>query len=209
MGLNDIEICANALVRLGAIPIQSFDDATDIATACKTIYFSKKKYILSSYPWRFSMKFIQLSRDVMPPDAQWRYQFTLPSDRIQSGFPAVYTSNSIGANTINDWTIIGNKLMTNEKEIWVKYQYDVEESLWPEYFIELMIKIMQVELVQIVTDNTQLYQELKYEVYGVPSDGGFGGLVNMVQNIDSRDTPTTYIKDFALTDARVLNVKYQ
>lgn len=206
MSLTDIEICSNALIRLGAIPIQSFDDKTDIATACKNIYGPKKKYMLSFYPWRFSMKFSQLSRDLETPVAHWKYQYTLPSDKIQAGFPEVYTSNNINSYTIDDWEIIGNKLMTNEPEIWVKYQFNINEELWPEYFTELMIKVMQVELCQIVTDNTTLFQELKYEVYGTPTQNGLGGIVNTTMYLDSRDTPSVYIKDFSLTDARYSNI---
>jgi hypothetical protein len=202
MALTDVEICANALVRLGAQPIQSFSDGTDVATFCETIYNQKKKYLLSSYPWRFSMKYLQLSRDSAAPTAQWSYQYTMPADRIQSGMPAVYTSSDVGAGSIRSFEIIGNKLMTDETEIWVQYQYDVDESLWPEYFTELMIMVMKVELAQLVTDNTQLYQETKLEVYGTPSEGGFGGLVNITRNLDSRDNPTIYITDFTLVNAR-------
>jgi len=202
MALTDVQICANALVRLGAQPIQSFSDGTDIATFCNTIYDSKKKYILSSYPWLFSMKFAQLSRDTARPAAQWKYQYTLPADRVKSGMPAVYTSSDEYAPPIKAWTIVGNKLMAHEKEIWVKYQYNVDESLWPEYFTELMINVMKAELAQLVTDNTQLYQEIKLEVYGTPTEGGFGGLVNIARSLDSRDAPTTYINDFTLVNAR-------
>lgn len=203
MALTDVQICANALVRLGAQPIQSFDDGTDIATFCDTIYDAKKKYLLSSYPWRFSMKFMQLSRDATAPTAQWDYQYTLPADRVQSGFPEVYTSDDTNATPIRSFDIVGNKLMTNEDEIWVKYQYNVDETLWPEYFTELMVMVMKAELAQLVTDNTQLYQEIKLEVYGTPSEGGFGGLVNIARSLDSRDNPTTYITDFSLVNARI------
>lgn len=208
MALTNIAICANALVRLGARPITSFSDGTDIATFCETIYTQKKKFLLSSYPWRFSMKYAQLSRLSDSPDAQWDYQFTLPADRVQAGMPVVYTSEDVGAAPIRDYEIVGNVLMTDEDEIWVKYQYNVDEALWPEYFTELMINVMKTELAYVVTDNAQLYQELKLEVYGTPSEGGFGGMVNMARNLDSRDNPTTYITDFTLINARFKGTGY-
>lgn len=208
MALTDVEICANALVRLGAQPITSFSDGTDVATFCNTIYTQKKKYILSSYPWRFSFKFIQLSRQTATPSMQWKYQYTLPADRVQAGFPAVYTDDDVGALPIREYSIVGNVLMSDQTTLYVKYQYNVDESLWPEYFTELMINIMKVELAYLVTDNTQLYQELKLEVYGTPSEGGFGGLVNQTRNLDSRDNPTTYITDFSLISARFSGTGY-
>lgn len=208
MALTSVQICANALVRLGATPITSFDDGTDVATFCQTIYNQKKKFILSSYPWQFSFKFAQLSRQTATPSMQWEYQYTLPADRIMTGFPAVYTDDDVGARPIREFAIVGNVLMSDEPTLYVKYQYDVDESLWPEYFTELMINIMKVELAYLVTDNTQLYQELKLEVYGTPTEGGFGGLVNMTRNLDSRDNPTTYITDFTLINARFSGTGY-
>lgn len=200
--LTDIQICSNALLRLGAQPIQSFNDGTDIATFCKAIYEQKKIYLFSTFPWSFTMKFIQLSQKTLDPVAQWKYQYSLPADRVSSGMAAVYTTDSINASPINCYTIIGDALMTNEKEIWIRYQYNAHETLWPEYFTELMINVMRAELAQLVTDNTQLYQEIKLEVYGTPSEGGFGGLVNITRNLDSRDNPTIFIQDFSLINAR-------
>ena len=95
MSFTDVQICANALVRLGAEPIQSFDDGTQISTTCDSIYKFKKEYMLAVYPWRFTMKFIQLSRLVTAPTAQWQYQYALPADRVSSGMPAVFQSDGV------------------------------------------------------------------------------------------------------------------
>lgn len=197
-----IEICSNALVRLGAQPIQSFDEGTNIATACETIYNMKKKYALNAYPWRFSMKFAQLSRLTAAPAAAWDYQFTLPSDRIQDGPACVWTSDDTGDIPFRDYTLIGNKLLCNEKEIWVQYQYDVDEANFPPYFTELLVNIMAVELCFLVTDNNSLRQELKLETYGTPSEQGQGGLVAISRAIDSRDTPSVYISSNFLLGGR-------
>lgn len=197
-----IEICTNALVRLGASPIQSFDEGSDIATACELIYNQKKKYALNVYPWRFSMKFAQLSRLTAAPDAQWTYQFALPADRIQDGPAGVFTSSSVGAAPIQAFNLVGKRLMTDEPTIYIKYQYDVDEADFPPYFTELMVGVMMVELCYLVTDSNSLRQELKAEVYGTPSEGGLGGLVSNARTADSRDTPTLQIYSNYLLDIR-------
>ena len=210
MALTSVQICANALLRLGATPIQSFTDGTDLATICNGIYNQKKAYMLSSYPWSFSFKYIQLSRQTATPTAQWSYKFTLPADRVISGMPEIYSSSTVGAVPLPSdyYELVGNVLMSDETELWCKYQYNVDESLWPAYFTELMINIMKVELALPVTENTQLYQELKLETYGTPSEGGSGGLVNMTRFLDSRDNPVTYIRDQSLIIARYTGTIY-
>jgi len=200
--MDGIQICSNALIRLGELPIQSFDDGTDKATTCKAVYPIKRDYMLASYPWRFSMEFMQLSRMTASPTAQWEYQFALPADRVQGGFPEVYSSEAVGARPIRDYKIVGNVLMTSSDEIWVKYQYQVDESLWPPYFTELMISVMKAELTLLISDNQGLDQQNRMEVYGTPTQGGQGGMVGQAMFLDSRDNGTIMVQDFSLINAR-------
>ena len=202
MAYTAVQICAAALVRLGAQPIQAFDEGTDIATTCDTIYYMKKDYILSSYPWSFTKKFAQLSQLAAAPTAQWDYQYTLPADRVSPGFSAVYASEDVSAIPIQDYTIIGNRLMSDSDEIWVEYQYSAEESTWPPYFVELMVVVMMDEICTNVTDNTGLKQTIQANLYGIPSEFGVGGLYGRAMGLDSRDNPVTFVLDSVLLEAR-------
>lgn len=197
-----IKICAEALTRLGATPIQSFEEETDLAVICENIYFTKVKHILSLFPWRFSFKYAQLSRLVDAPLLKWAYQYTLPADRVQSGFPEVYSENRVDALPTNDYELVGDVLMTNLPEVYVKYQYRVNEDFWPPYFVELIINVMLCELAYPVTENASLKSELFLETYGLPSEGGQGGLFNNAMNLDSRDNPTLVLSGNTLIDAR-------
>jgi hypothetical protein len=208
MAFTDVQICANALIRLGAHPIQSFDEGTDIATACDNIYKMKSDYMLSSYPWRFTMKFMQLSRTVAKPVAQWEHQFTLPADRIQSGPPAVYGSDGIMELPMKNYNIVGIHLVSNNPVIWVKYQSRVDESEWSPYFVELMTYVMMGELAVLVTDNASLKQTVDATTYGIPSEYGVGGLYGKAMALDSRDNPTTRLLDDTLLGARFGGVGY-
>lgn len=202
MAFTAVEICANALVRLGATPIQSFDEGTDIATSCQSIYNMKSAYMLAIYPWRFTMKFAQLSRLTVAPTAQWKYQFALPADRLTAGLPAVFTAETVGAIPIQDYTIIGNVLMSDKTELWIEYQSNVDESLWAPYFTELMVSVMMVELSFLITDNASLRQELNTQCYGIPSEFGVGGIYGKAMGLDSRDCPTIQVLDDILLEAR-------
>ena len=205
MAFTAVQICSNALIRLGASPIQSFTEGTDIATTCSSIYDMKKEYMLASYPWRFTKKFVQLSRLTAAPTAQWTYQYTLPSDRLSAGFCAVYTNEDVSAIPIQNYTILGNVLMADVDEVWVEYQYLPDESLWAPYFTELMVHVMMDELVFNVTDNAGLKQNIQMNTYGVPSEFGVGGLYGKAMALDSRDNPTTMVLDSILLEARFGN----
>ena len=202
MAFTAIQICSNALIRLGANPIQSFDEGTDIATICDTIYTAKKEYMMAVYPRRFTKKFAQLSRLTASPTAQWTYQFALPADRVMSGFAAVYTSANARSIPIQDYTIIGNKLMSDHPTLYVEYQAMVDEAIWAPYFVELMTLVMMDEVCFAVTDNVGLKQTIQTNLYGIPSEYGVGGVYGRAMALDSRDNPTTMVLDSVLLEAR-------
>lgn len=202
MAFTAVEICANALVRLGATPIQSFTEGTDIATSCDNIYKMKAAYMLAIYPWRFTKKFAQLSRLTASPTAQWKYQFNLPADKLTAGLPTVFISSSVSSRPIQAYTIIGDVLMCDEDTLWVEYQADVDESEWAPYFTELMVSVMMVELSFLITDNASLRQELTTMTYGIPSEFGVGGVYGKAMALDSRDNPTIQVLDDILLEAR-------
>lgn len=191
--MTPIGICTNALIRLSAEPIEAFDEGTTIANTCEILYTQKKQYIMGIYPWRFTMKFVQLSRLTTVPLIRYKYEYNMPSDRVQGGMPFVATASGTGSSPINDYTIVGDKFLCDEPAVFVQYQYDAPEETWPSYFTELMIEVMKTELVYPVTENGQMYQETKMETYGTPSELGQGGLMGRSMFIDSRDVPTQTI----------------
>lgn len=200
--MTPIGICSNALIRLSAEPIEAFDEGTTIANTCEALYFQKKHYIMGMYPWRFTMKFMQLSRLVTTPLIRYKYEYALPSDRVQGGMPFVVAASGTNCIPTNDYEIIGNKLMCDLETVFVQYQYDAPEEFWPFYFTELIIEVMKTELVYPVTENGQMYQETKMETYGTPSEMGQGGLIGRSMFIDSRDNPTQVIDSNILLNDR-------
>ena len=201
MALTDIEIASLALTKLGDEPIQNFDD-TQRSKAAGQIYAHEKKRILGSYPWKFSFKYAQLSLLLQPPLIQWKYQFTLPPDRISDNMFKVFNSNKVGARTTPNYTVLDNVLLSNFDEIWVMYQYDIDEAMYPPYFESLMVKVMMAEMCFLVTDSTSKELDLKQEVYGTPSELGRGGLFAATMGTDSKDNPLVQIKDFTLIEGR-------
>ena len=72
-----IEILNRALLKLGEPPLSSLSDAA-FGRSYEIIYDDMKKLLLSSYPWRFEVKRVQIARDAEKYDGQYVYR--LPTD---------------------------------------------------------------------------------------------------------------------------------
>lgn len=204
VGTSDIKICSSALLRLGAKAISSFTDGTNRSTLCANIYPSLKEGILSQYDWRFTVSKRQLARSTDLPINEWQYKFTLPSARLLDGPIAVFNSNAVGAGVapINSFELFEGFLYANELEIFIDYQTATAEQAWPAYFIELMTKAMMVELAMPITDQANLRESIKREVYGTVAEMGVGGMMGLCRARNAREDPPMVFTDYSLINAR-------
>lgn len=198
-----VEICSNALVRLGQTPIQSFDEPTDMAILCKNLYAAKSLYVLSCFPWSFAFKYAQLSRLTVAPSMQWKYQFELPPDKTSNNPAAVYFSDLPGALPVTCFEITGSKLLSNSQMVYVKYQGRPDETTWPHYFTELMIMVMATDLCYPVTADAALYNSFRVQTYGTDGSGSQNGLMADTKFLDSSGSQQQQqVYDFPLLAAR-------
>ena len=200
-GDNGISICSDALLLLGAKPITSFSEATDEATTCDSLYPAIRDQALAIYKWSFTIKKTQLARLVTTPANEYKYEYQLPSDRLDSPL-AVYNSASVGAYPIINYRITGSKLLTNEEIIYVDYKYSVPESEMPVWFVQLLKYLMAWHLAMPITEQVDKAQYWQSVAIGAPSENGRGGYMRTAINIDAQGTPANTIKDFALIAVR-------
>lgn len=200
--LSAIEICNAALISLGEKPIQSFDDVSDVAIICKTLYPIRRSAILDGYPWTFTFKFNPLSRIATEPKMRWKYSFQMPSDRVSSTPVFVYLSDSVSDNPISDYAVNGSILYSNHKEIWVQYRANIDEKNWPGTFTDLMVDVMEVELAFPITENESLRAGLYAKVYGPPGREGMTGALSTAKFVDSSGTQDTGIRKYPLFESR-------
>lgn len=171
MALRDIDICANALVRLGEAPIQSFEDGGDPSTVCATVYPRYRAFLLSCYPWRFTIFKIELARNAVAPLNEWRYAYDFPGDLI-NGPLAIFRDNDEDAATFTRYEQYGRQVFTDEDRIFADYQRDVLEENWPAYFVEFAVEAFAAEIAMAITDNASLEQVKKVSAWGGNMNGG-------------------------------------
>ena len=202
-GDTKLSICSDALIMLGASPLSSFSEGTDAAQICDRLYDDTRDTLLQMYPWSFTYKKSQLARTTNTPVNEYRYEFTLPSDRLGSGVRAIYNSNSVGAQSINTgWEVFGSSVFSNETTLYADYQFRPSEDVLPTYFIQLLKYWMTWHIAEAVTDQLTKAEYYKQVAAGLPSENMRGGMFRQCTQIDSQTRPSWQIDDFDLTAVR-------
>lgn len=201
IGDTALTVCSDSLLLLGARPISSFTEGTDAANLCDRLYPGIKKATLQGYHWGFSFKTAQLARTINAPVNEYLYEYALPSDRLGSIY-RVYNSTSVGAPTVKDWEIMGDKIVTNYETVVADYQYLVDESAMPAYFIQLLKYMMAWHLAEPITDQVAKTQYWQSVAVGSPSENNRGGYFRTAAGIDGQGNPTQAFEDFSLIDVR-------
>lgn len=198
---SDIEICSNALVLLGEDPISSFTENV-AAETCSDLYPSERNRILVGYPWRTTMKKIQLTQNATAPVNEWRYSYNLPADRIGIGVRAVYVGSSVDEKPDKAFEIFGDKLYFDADTCYVDYQHDPGETAYPPHLVALLEFAMAARLAEPITDSTEKAKHWFQMAFGTAVDQGKGGYYREARQLDAMGDSQKAIEDFSLIDAR-------
>lgn len=200
MAVTKFEICSRALNTIGFGSINSFNDDNQRALICGDVWDTFSRYLLSIYPWYFIQKKAQLGRLATAPVNEYQYAYQLPGDLLRLN--AIYASGDAGAIPIQNYNLVGNRVLGDDSSLWADYQEYVIAEGWPYWFVYFAIKALALELAEhIPTDDTKL-AKLQVRVWGNSNDNGRGGLYGQAMNLDSKQRPAEPIRDFELISTR-------
>lgn len=203
MATSDIDICASALIKLGAQPIQSFTAPTDDARICANQFPDFRRTIQTYANWRFNMRKAKLTLNTEAPINEWTKSFQLPPDRIGGGPKAVFNSANTGARPIADgWEVFGGELFTNQEEIWVDYRVDLAVGEWPDYFTLFAIDFFAARIAVPVTDQVNMKEAMSFDAFGPPGRPELGTF-DQAKRIDAQQNPHGVIQ----TDSPIITAR--
>jgi len=128
-----VDICARALIMIGAQPISSFDDGSTEALVASNIYENITQSILCRHRWRFSTEQQQLSLLASAPTGRYEYAYQLPTS------PDLLQLNTITVADIPiEYARYGDKIFVNgydsQSALIADYIFRQDESEFPAYF---------------------------------------------------------------------------
>ncbi|AZM38917.1 hypothetical protein QLH32_05560 [Acinetobacter corruptisaponis] len=141
MTTTNVSICNEALSMIGAKSIISFDESTENARRCASIYDSTRKALLRMHPWSFAKKRVQLAPISTHPSFGYAHAFPLPND-----FMRVYDAGEI------NYEIEGRHILADTSLINLVYVYDNDnEQTWDSLFTECMALYLVRKLAKPIT----------------------------------------------------------
>lgn len=152
-----VGICNVALQKLGEPRITSLSQDIKAAREMSVCYEAVRDALLRAYPWSFAIKRVALAADVdVPVGDEFDNQFTLPADCLR-----VLPPN----DRMLDWTIEGNKLLTNyDAPLHIRYIGRVEDpNLFDTCFVQLYACDLAVQTCESITQSNTKLQSVKDE----------------------------------------------
>ena len=188
MALNDIALCARALVRLGAKPITSFADGSAESEICAALYEPTKDALLSAYGWSFATGQAELTKLDETPIGGYKAAFALPNDYLR----ALSAGSGPRARGL-DYRIMRGNLYTNAETVFLSYIFRADEAEFPPFFDVALIARLAAELTIPLTENTS-----RFDTFLKLAEAEFA----RARQIDAQQDKPMRIESFPLTDVR-------
>jgi hypothetical protein len=183
-----LDIINRALIEIGQTPV-----VEDVPPGDSRVleYETHIGALVSSYPWTFQTRLVQLARLTASPEAQRQYAYDLPSDML--GTPRAVYPSSVGRQPTSDFEIRGRQLYTDHPEIWLRYTQTLQPARWPGYFLGLAVLVMKAQFALSVREDTVLWRQLYELAFGPPQMQGEGGKIAEAKAIDASGKPSDVI----------------
>lgn len=189
MPLTAAELCAAALVKIGATPIASLDEPGPEAACARHLYPIARDALLVAHPWSFTLAHARLeSAAGDAPIADFGRAFALPADHLRT-LSAGVDQRARGLT----YRIQGGSLLADAEDVVLAYQRRPAEAEFPALFVQPLVARLAAELCVPVTEGTARAAELA-QVAELE--------LRRARLADSQQATPRRIEDFTLIEAR-------
>jgi hypothetical protein len=159
MAVSKIDIGTMALLKVGANPIQSFDEGTREAQAVSNMYDEVKRSLLYYTFWNFATEKVELARLAgTPVDVRYKYKYQLPGDVIR--VKGIFDQDGIENR---DYRVENNILYTNLTQTFLEYIRNMSETNFPPFFTECLVAKLAYEINDAITSVASRSERLARE----------------------------------------------
>ncbi len=181
-----VEICNNALIRIGSKTITSLSDGDKVANACSLVYEQARNLLFRQHLWNFAIKRATLASETDAPAFGFSYSYPLPSDFVR-------------VKDLDDSAIVykieNNRLLTDSESVNLTYVSRVEDvTKFDALFTEALILSLAIKVGFVLNGSNAREQALKDEYQKV---------LFLAKQVDGQDDTTD-----ALEADYFLNAKY-
>jgi hypothetical protein len=188
MAATEVSICSNALLMLGAQPINDFAEDNDRARLASNLWPSVRDYVLRRHPWNCCIKRARLAPDATAPAFDWAYAYTLPGDYMR-----MLSLGESGAEA--DHLIESGKLLCNENPALLRYVWRNDNpGTWDDMLIWAMTVSMKAAMSYPITMSATLTQIV---------DDALKDVLKQARAVDGQDDPPQTLGDSPLLAARL------
>ena len=186
MATSVVDICNNALIRIGSKTITSLTDGDKVANSCNTIYEQTRDMLLRQHLWNFAIKRVVLASETDAPAFEFNNSFPLPSDFIRAkALEDQYSEYKIES---------GNKLVTNASSVKLIYVSRVTDvAKFDPLFVEALILMLAIKLSYILIGSNGREQALKEEL---------NKIMFLAKQVDGQDDTPDSLNASTFLDAR-------
>ncbi|GAA5559031.1 hypothetical protein Asch03_03995 [Acinetobacter schindleri] len=188
MANTNVSVCNQALGMIGAKSIISFDENTENARRCASLYDPTRKALLRMHPWSFAKRRVQLAPISTYPSFGYQNAFPLPKD-----FLRVYDTAQF------EYEIEGRHILANTNVINLVYIADEQnEEMWDSLFSECMALYLVTKLAKPITGSS------------TEGDSAWQKLQNMLKQARAINGQERPAQDFAADYyPQLMGVRYQ
>lgn len=156
MATSVVDICNNALIRIGSKTITSLSDGDKVANACSAIYEQTRDWLLRQHLWNFAITRVQLASEDATPSFGYDYTYPLPSDYIRA--KELFESSSA-------YKIEQSSLLTNDSTVKLVYIARITDvAKFDPLFTEALVLSLAIRLSYILIGSNSREQSLKDEL---------------------------------------------
>lgn len=190
MAIDKATIINWALTDIGAGPMFSVDDDSDLAETIEAVWQPVVDRTFGMHDWSFCRKTYRNARHNATPENGWRYGFDLPGNRVGNPLKILDQAGQ-SPRPLKHFAIEEGKLFANAPETWSLCKVVVDPDYWPPEWRGAFVVALGAYLAVPVWQDRDLRDAMLTEAFGTPSREGTGGLFGRLMAQDRASSPLT------------------